>query len=76
MQLAPSNGHTPPTIDLQECLDGLYSYALVLSRNQAEAEAFQNLIARRQGQEVAADVIEHALEANRQAELATARRAY
>ena len=38
MQLRPSNGHTPPTIDLQECLDGLYSYALVLSRNQAEAE--------------------------------------
>jgi len=41
-----------------------------------KARAFQNLIARRPGLEVAADVIEHALEANRQAELATGRRAY
>src|SRR5260370_3699503 len=38
MRLGPSNGHTPLTIDLQEYLDGLYSYGLVLSRNQAEAE--------------------------------------
>jgi RNA polymerase sigma-70 factor, ECF subfamily len=38
MRLGPRNGHTPLTIDLQEYLDGLYSYALVLSRNQAEAE--------------------------------------
>ena len=38
MKLGPSNGHAPPTIDLPECRDGLYSYALVLSRNQAEAE--------------------------------------
>lgn len=37
MRSGPSNGHTP-TIDLQEYLDGLYSYGLVLSRNQAEAE--------------------------------------
>lgn len=38
MRLGPSNGHTPLTIDLQQYLDGLYGYALVLSRNQAEAE--------------------------------------
>lgn len=38
MRLGPSNGHTPLTVDLQEYLDGLYSYSLVLSRNQAEAE--------------------------------------
>jgi RNA polymerase sigma-70 factor, ECF subfamily len=38
MRFGPSNGHTPLTIDLREYLDGLYSYALVLSRNQAEAE--------------------------------------
>ena len=37
MQLGPSIGHTP-TIDLQEYLDSLYSYGLVLTRNQAEAE--------------------------------------
>jgi len=38
MRFGPSNGHNPLTIDLREYLDGLYSYALVLSRNQAEAE--------------------------------------
>jgi RNA polymerase sigma-70 factor, ECF subfamily len=38
MRLGPRNGHTPLTIDLQEYLDGLYGYAMVLSRNQAEAE--------------------------------------
>jgi len=38
MRFGPSNGHAPLTIDLREYLDGLYSYALVLSRNQAEAE--------------------------------------
>lgn len=35
-----------------------------------KARAFRNLIAKRRGLEVAADVIEHALEANSQAELA------
>src|SRR6476646_11682445 len=38
MRFGRSTGHTPLTIDLREYLDGLYSYALVLSRNQAEAE--------------------------------------
>jgi RNA polymerase sigma-70 factor, ECF subfamily len=38
MRLGPLNGHTPLAIDLQEYLNGLYSYGLVLSRNQAEAE--------------------------------------
>jgi RNA polymerase sigma-70 factor, ECF subfamily len=38
MRLGPSNRHTPLTIDLQEYLDGLYSYGLVLSRNPAVAE--------------------------------------
>ena len=39
MQFGPLNGHPPLlAIDLREYLDGLYSYALVLSRNQAEAE--------------------------------------
>ena len=37
MRLGPSNGQIP-TIDFQEYLDGLYSYGLVLSRNQTEAE--------------------------------------
>jgi len=41
-----------------------------------KARTFQNVIARRPGLEVAADVIEQALEANRQAELATGRSAY
>ena len=38
MQLGPSNGRTQPPLDLREYLDGLYSYALVLSRNRAEGE--------------------------------------
>jgi RNA polymerase sigma-70 factor, ECF subfamily len=39
MRFGPLNGHTSPlVIDLGDYLDGLYSYALVLSRNQAEAE--------------------------------------
>jgi RNA polymerase sigma-70 factor (ECF subfamily) len=39
MQFGPLNGHPPLlAIDLREYLDGLYSYAMVLSRNQAEAE--------------------------------------
>jgi RNA polymerase sigma-70 factor (ECF subfamily) len=38
MRFGRLNGHPPPTIDLREYLDGLYSYALVLSRNQAEAQ--------------------------------------
>ena len=39
MQLGPLNGHSSLlAIDLRDYLDGLYSYALVLSRNQAEAE--------------------------------------
>ncbi|MBV8828332.1 MAG: glycosyl transferase, partial [Acidobacteriaceae bacterium] len=41
-----------------------------------KTRAFQNLIARRPGLEVAADVIEHALQVNRRAELVTGRRAY
>jgi RNA polymerase sigma-70 factor, ECF subfamily len=38
MRFGRLNGHPPPTIDLREYLDGLYSYALVLSRNQAEGQ--------------------------------------
>jgi RNA polymerase sigma-70 factor, ECF subfamily len=38
MHSGPTNGHEPWAIDLKEYLDGLYSYALVLSRNSAEAE--------------------------------------
>ena len=39
MQFGPLNGHSSLlAIDLRDYLDGLYSYALVLSRNQAEAE--------------------------------------
>jgi len=38
MQLGPFNGHPPPELDLREHLDGLYSYAMVLSRNPTEAE--------------------------------------
>jgi RNA polymerase sigma-70 factor (ECF subfamily) len=39
MQFGSLNGHPPLlAIDLREYLDGLYSYAMVLSRNQAEAE--------------------------------------
>jgi RNA polymerase sigma-70 factor, ECF subfamily len=38
MSLGPRDGHRQPTIDLREYVDGLYSYALVLSRNRTEAE--------------------------------------
>jgi RNA polymerase sigma-70 factor, ECF subfamily len=38
MRFGSSNGHPSSTIDLREYLDGLYSYAMVLSRNPAEAE--------------------------------------
>jgi RNA polymerase sigma-70 factor (ECF subfamily) len=38
MTFGPVRDHPQLTIDLSEYLDGLYSYALVLSRNRAEAE--------------------------------------
>ena len=38
MRLGPREGHPQPTVDLSEYVDGLYSYALVLSRNRTEAE--------------------------------------
>jgi RNA polymerase sigma-70 factor (ECF subfamily) len=38
MSLGPREGQRQPTIDLREYVDGLYSYALVLSRNRTEAE--------------------------------------
>ena len=38
MNLGPRKGQRQPTIDLREYVDGLYSYALVLSRNRTEAE--------------------------------------
>src|SRR5271155_2962584 len=38
MRLVPREGRRQPTIDLSEYVDGLYSYALVLSRNRTEAE--------------------------------------
>jgi RNA polymerase sigma-70 factor (ECF subfamily) len=38
MSLGPREGHPQPTINLSEYVDGLYSYALVLSRNRTEAE--------------------------------------
>lgn len=38
MSLGPREGHRQLTIDLREYVDGLYSYALVLSRNRTEAE--------------------------------------
>jgi RNA polymerase sigma-70 factor (ECF subfamily) len=38
MRLVPMEGRPEPTIDLSEYVDGLYSYALVLSRDRAEAE--------------------------------------
>ncbi|HTF62925.1 MAG TPA: sigma-70 family RNA polymerase sigma factor [Edaphobacter sp.] len=38
MSLGSREGRRQPTIDLREYVDGLYSYALVLSRNRAEAE--------------------------------------
>jgi RNA polymerase sigma-70 factor (ECF subfamily) len=38
MRLVLREGHPQPTIHLSEYVDGLYSYALVLSRNRTEAE--------------------------------------
>jgi RNA polymerase sigma-70 factor, ECF subfamily len=38
MRFGRSAGHTPPVVNFQEYLNGLFSYALVLSRNQAEAD--------------------------------------
>jgi RNA polymerase sigma-70 factor, ECF subfamily len=38
MKLGVENNHTQLTIDFSEYLDALYSYAVVLSRNRAEAE--------------------------------------
>ena len=38
MQLEPGKNHTQLTIDFREYLDGLFSYAVVLSRNRTEAE--------------------------------------
>ena len=38
MHLGPKNNLTQPTIDFREYLNGLYSYAVVLSRNRTEAE--------------------------------------
>jgi len=38
MRFWRSTGDKSPAVDLQEHLNGLFSYALVLSRNQAEAE--------------------------------------
>ena len=38
MTLGPESNHTKLTIDFSEYLDGLYSYAVVLSRNRTEAE--------------------------------------
>lgn len=38
MRLVPREGRSQPTIDLSEYVDGLYSYALVLSRDRTEAE--------------------------------------
>jgi RNA polymerase sigma-70 factor (ECF subfamily) len=38
MSLGPRQGHPQTTVDLSEYVDGLYSYALILSRNRTEAE--------------------------------------
>jgi RNA polymerase sigma-70 factor (ECF subfamily) len=38
MHLGPENNLTQPTIEFREYLNGLYSYAVVLSRNLTEAE--------------------------------------
>jgi len=38
MSLGPRKGRPQPIIDLNDYVDGLYSYALVLSRNRTEAE--------------------------------------
>jgi RNA polymerase sigma-70 factor (ECF subfamily) len=38
MSLGPANGHPQQRLDFGDYLDGLYGYAMVLSRNNAEAE--------------------------------------
>jgi RNA polymerase sigma-70 factor, ECF subfamily len=38
MRLRPLNGQTHQRLDFSEYLDGLYGYAMVLSRNSSEAE--------------------------------------
>ena len=38
MNVGADNNHTQLTIDFSEYVDGLYSYAVVLSRNRTEAE--------------------------------------
>jgi RNA polymerase sigma-70 factor (ECF subfamily) len=38
MKFGDGNSHTQLPVNFSEYLDGLYSYALILSRNQAEAE--------------------------------------
>jgi RNA polymerase sigma-70 factor, ECF subfamily len=38
MSLRPVNGHPRQRLDFSEYLDGLYGYAMVLSRNSSEAE--------------------------------------
>jgi RNA polymerase sigma-70 factor (ECF subfamily) len=38
MRLGPHNGHPQQRLDFGEYLDGLYGYAMVLSRNRTEAE--------------------------------------
>jgi RNA polymerase sigma-70 factor, ECF subfamily len=38
MRLAPDHGQSQQRLDFGEYLDGLYGYAMVLSRNRAEAE--------------------------------------
>jgi RNA polymerase sigma-70 factor, ECF subfamily len=38
MRLRPANGQTHQRLDFSEYLDGLYGYAMVLSKNSAEAE--------------------------------------
>jgi len=38
MRLRPANGQPQQRLDFNEYLDGLYGYAMVLSRNSAEAE--------------------------------------
>jgi RNA polymerase sigma-70 factor (ECF subfamily) len=38
MSLGPANGHPQQRLDFGDYLDGLYGYAIVLSRNSSEAE--------------------------------------
>jgi len=38
MRLEPGEGHPQPGFDFSEYLDGLYGYALILTRNSADAE--------------------------------------